>query len=303
MAEAKKLQRSGDEAIAGVCAGIADRFDVDPLVVRILAVLFAIVTFGLVLPIYAVIWLVIPKRLDASIPIDCAAYVPAELEGYTSSDSCGRARTRSRGEAPVPPVGFSLDEGRVVENHVVQPVEKPEDCPCETGGMMGWSRFCVWVGSIILALEVVAVFDIVVEGVMWWQLWPLTFTVAGFVLMLVPSSRGSWNPAVFGGALDCVRQCCGSAYDDGAYCLAVGRRCRGQVVARPACNCGLASDEDVASRRHVQPCHCIGCRGGMPSSGVLFRHSRLVGACGHQHAARRSRIRCQSLDLGGADDG
>ena len=168
MAEAKKLQRSGDEAIAGVCAGIADRFDVDPLVVRILAVLFAIVTFGLVLPIYAVIWLVIPKRLDASIPIDCAAYVPAELEGYTSSD-----------------------EGRVVENHVVQPVEKPEDCPCETGGMMGWSRFCVWVGSIILALEVVAVFDIVVEGVMWWQLWPLTFTVAGFVLMLVPSSRGS----------------------------------------------------------------------------------------------------------------
>ena len=28
MAEAKKLQRSGDEAIAGVCAGIADRFDV-----------------------------------------------------------------------------------------------------------------------------------------------------------------------------------------------------------------------------------------------------------------------------------
>lgn len=191
MAEAKKLQCSGDEAIAGVCAGIADRFDVDPLVVRILAVLFAIVTFGLVLPIYAVIWLVIPKRLDASIPIDCAAYVPAELEGYTSSDSCGRARTRSRGEAPVPPVGFSLDEGRVVENHVVQPVEKPEDCPCETGGMTGWSRFCVWVGSIILALEVVAVFDIVVEGVMWWQLWPLTFTVAGFVLMLVPSSRGS----------------------------------------------------------------------------------------------------------------
>ena len=89
--------------------------------------------------------------------------------------------------------------------------------------MTGWSRFCVWVGSIILALEVVAVFDIVVEGVMWWQLWPLTFTVAGFVLMLVPSSRGS----VFGGALDCVRERCGSAYDDGAYCLAVGRRRRG----------------------------------------------------------------------------
>ena len=57
--------------------------------------------------------------------------------------------------------------------------------------MTGWSRFCVWIGSVILALEVVVVFDIVVEGVMWWQLWPLTFTVAGFVLMLVPSSRGS----------------------------------------------------------------------------------------------------------------
>lgn len=191
MAEAKKLQRSGDEAIAGVCAGIADRFDVDPLVVRILAVLFAIVTFGLVLPVYAVIWLVIPRRLDASIPIECAAYVSAESKGCASSDSRVRSRVRSRGAAPVPPVGFSLDEGRVVEGSVTQPAEKPEDCPCETAGMTGWSRFCVWIGSVILALEVVVVFDIVVEGVMWWQLWPLTFTVAGFVLMLVPSSRGS----------------------------------------------------------------------------------------------------------------
>ena len=135
MAEAKKLQRSGDEAIAGVCAGIADRFDVDPLVVRILAVLFAIVTFGLVLPVYAVIWLVIPRRLDASIPIECAAYVSAESKGCASSDSRVRSRVRSRGAAPVPPVGFSLDEGRVVEDSVAQPAEKPEDCPCETAGM------------------------------------------------------------------------------------------------------------------------------------------------------------------------
>lgn len=191
MAEAKKLQRSGDEAVAGVCAGIADRFDADPLVVRILAVLFAIVTFGLALPAYAVIWLVMPKHLDASIPIDCAAYVPAESEGCASADSRGRSRARSRGAAPVPPVGFSFNEGRVVEDSAAQPVEKPEDHPSELAGMTGWSRFCVWVGSVILALEVVAVFDIVVEGVMWWQLWPLTFTVAGFVFMFVPSSRGS----------------------------------------------------------------------------------------------------------------
>lgn len=189
MAEAKKLQRSGDEAIAGVCAGIADRFDVDPLVVRILAVLFVIVTFGLALPVYAVIWLVMPKRLDSSVPIDCAAYVP--VGSAIPSAPCDGSQARSRGEAPVPPVGFAIDGGRMVESTPVQPVEESQDHPCATGGMTGWSRFCVWMGSVILALEVVAVFDIVVEGVMWWQLWPLAFAVAGFVLMFVPSSRGS----------------------------------------------------------------------------------------------------------------
>ncbi|MFR4802179.1 MAG: hypothetical protein ACLT98_01820 [Eggerthellaceae bacterium] len=61
--------------------------------------------------------------------------------------------------------------------------------------MTGWSRLRM--GRLHYSRsEVVAVFDIVVEGVMWWQLWPLTFTVAGFVLMLVLPVAS--HPAVFG---------------------------------------------------------------------------------------------------------
>lgn len=57
----KRLQRPPDKAmIGGVCAGIADYFDVDPTWLRLLAVLLIFASgFGLVA--YIVAWIVIPR--------------------------------------------------------------------------------------------------------------------------------------------------------------------------------------------------------------------------------------------------
>jgi phage shock protein C len=57
---AKRLMRSSrDKKIAGVCAGLADYFDLDPTIVRVvwlLSVLFA----GTGFLVYIILWIVLP---------------------------------------------------------------------------------------------------------------------------------------------------------------------------------------------------------------------------------------------------
>ena len=50
-----------DKKIGGVCGGIAEYFDIDPLLVRILF-LVAILEIGMGLIAYLVLWLLAPRR-------------------------------------------------------------------------------------------------------------------------------------------------------------------------------------------------------------------------------------------------
>lgn len=57
----KKLKRSSiNKVIGGVCGGLGDYFDVDPVFVRILFVLLAVST-GIGLVAYFVAWIIMPK--------------------------------------------------------------------------------------------------------------------------------------------------------------------------------------------------------------------------------------------------
>jgi phage shock protein C len=70
----KRLMRSSrDKKLGGVCAGVADYFDVDPTIVRVvwlLAVLFG----GTGLLIYIVLWIVLPLA-----PVGVPMGVPGPL--------------------------------------------------------------------------------------------------------------------------------------------------------------------------------------------------------------------------------
>ncbi|HNX56822.1 MAG TPA: PspC domain-containing protein [Prolixibacteraceae bacterium] len=59
MTEVKRLMRSKDKKVAGVCAGLANYFDIDPTVVRIL---FVIIFFagGASLLAYLIMWIAMP---------------------------------------------------------------------------------------------------------------------------------------------------------------------------------------------------------------------------------------------------
>ena len=61
MEEKKRLTRSDDKMIGGVCAGLAEYLDIDPTIVRIVWVLMVFFAgFGVLL--YVILWLVMPKQ-------------------------------------------------------------------------------------------------------------------------------------------------------------------------------------------------------------------------------------------------
>lgn len=62
MAE-KRLTRSKDKMIAGVCAGIADYLNTDPTIIRILYVVLSIASIGFPgLIAYLILWAIIPEE-------------------------------------------------------------------------------------------------------------------------------------------------------------------------------------------------------------------------------------------------
>lgn len=63
-APVRQLRRSRDKAmIAGVCAGMADFFGLDPTLVRLLYLVGSIVSVAFPgLLVYIVLWIVIPKE-------------------------------------------------------------------------------------------------------------------------------------------------------------------------------------------------------------------------------------------------
>lgn len=61
METSRKLYRSDNAAIAGVCAGLAEYFGLDTSLVRIATLIF-ILFGGLSLWVYLALWLIIPKR-------------------------------------------------------------------------------------------------------------------------------------------------------------------------------------------------------------------------------------------------
>ena len=61
MEEKKRLTRSINKMIGGVCAGLAEYLDIDPTIVRIVWVLMVLFAgFGILL--YIILWLIMPKQ-------------------------------------------------------------------------------------------------------------------------------------------------------------------------------------------------------------------------------------------------
>ena len=59
----KKLYLSDtDRKIGGVCGGLGEYFDKDPTLIRIIFILLALLSFGLGIIAYILIWIIVPRR-------------------------------------------------------------------------------------------------------------------------------------------------------------------------------------------------------------------------------------------------
>ena len=58
----KRLMRSNDRVIAGVCGGLAEYFDFDPVMVRIAYAFLTLFTAFCGLIFYIVLWIVMPEK-------------------------------------------------------------------------------------------------------------------------------------------------------------------------------------------------------------------------------------------------
>jgi phage shock protein C len=56
----KRLYRSRDKVIAGVCGGLAERYGWDPVLTRVITAVIFFAGAGFVLPVYIVMWAITP---------------------------------------------------------------------------------------------------------------------------------------------------------------------------------------------------------------------------------------------------
>jgi phage shock protein C len=60
----KRLYRNTQEKkIAGICSGLGDYFDIDPVIIRLIF-LFALLCGGTGILIYIIAWFIVPKQLE-----------------------------------------------------------------------------------------------------------------------------------------------------------------------------------------------------------------------------------------------
>jgi phage shock protein C len=60
---AKRLYRSTtDRKIAGVCGGLAEYFEVDSTIVRLIFIVLLLVGVGSALLLYVIMWLLVPEK-------------------------------------------------------------------------------------------------------------------------------------------------------------------------------------------------------------------------------------------------
>ena len=153
-----ELYRTEGGMVGGVCAGLADSFDVDVIVPRILAILITLVTFGVGAIVYLVLWVRLPERTLHS------ALDPYEIQPDYASVPDG-AGSAARGGPPL--FGRQVGERQSSTVSLV-------------------ARVAVAVCLAVLFLIIAAMVPPFMPGTQAWQLWPVALLVVGVFLVIVP---------------------------------------------------------------------------------------------------------------------
>src|SRR5437867_11007912 len=115
----QRLTRSAREKmIAGVAGGLAEYFDLDPVVVRLLWIAAGILTGGLAIPAYGVMWWIMPRQDEVGPPLGWRSTAPSAVGGGAPEPAAtagGAAGHASAGVAtdgePAAPTAYAEEPG------------------------------------------------------------------------------------------------------------------------------------------------------------------------------------------------
>jgi phage shock protein PspC (stress-responsive transcriptional regulator) len=184
----KKLYRDEyHKKIAGVCAGLAEYFNIDVAIVRVVFVL-ALIFHGGGLLIYIVLWIALPKKPLAYYDPHVDYRVPPQTPGSNPFGSSPFGGSPTAGS----PTGSNPFSGNPAGSNPFQNQPFPAQPPRNTTSLVAiiFGVILIIIGGSILLDD----FDILPD----WdfeQLWPIILIAVGGALMLSGERKKPWeNP-------------------------------------------------------------------------------------------------------------
>jgi phage shock protein PspC (stress-responsive transcriptional regulator) len=163
----RRLYRSRrDSILGGVAAGVADYFDMDPSIVRIAWAILALVTGGIFLVLYIVMWIVVPEGPSAATVAQTATTDPAAPPAEPGAEAAAADALPPAGGASAP--AWEAQEQRL-----------------RRGGSGGAVIF----GVILVGLGIWFLIDQYVPAINSDLLWPVALVVLGIVLLVIALRR------------------------------------------------------------------------------------------------------------------
>ena len=150
-----------DSLLGGVAGGVAEYLDADPSIVRVIWAILAIVTGGIFVVVYIVMWIVVPDAPASAAPVSAAPAAAAPTDsGDAGADSAGPAAA-----------------GPSVTSEPASPRRRSSG-----GGSLVFGLILVGLGAWFLIREYVPQIDTDL-------LWPIGLVVLGIVLVVASLRR------------------------------------------------------------------------------------------------------------------
>lgn len=167
--EGRKLYRSrDDQMLGGVCAGIADYFEMDASIVRMLVVVLAVVGNAAVVIAYIVMWVVVPETPLGQVVAESSAAPAAVPTSPPPAAAPFAPASTTSVEPPAPAPATAVAPPSTQLSEQVQ------------GGIRSG---VVWFGVILIVFGAMLLADLVYPDLSIWGFWPATllglFFVAG----------------------------------------------------------------------------------------------------------------------------
>jgi phage shock protein PspC (stress-responsive transcriptional regulator) len=208
----RRLYRSRtDSVIGGVAGGVAEYLDMDPAIVRIVWAVLAIVTGGIFLVLYVVMWIAVPEApaggYPGAAPGSWTPPAPGAVPGWQAPES---------GTASAPPAGGEAQSQQRANDASAMPAEgatAPDATAASTetpgGGYaagQGYAGEHTWspaeqrhrgrggamvFGLVLVGLGVWFLVDEYLPGIDTDLLWPVGLVLLGAVLLFVSMRKSA----------------------------------------------------------------------------------------------------------------